>query len=162
MNIFWDYIRRVTIKMRRIIGFVALFLVLIGSVSFGMSTYTTMAINQTTTADATALVNVKGINDCMVYIYYDETEVVAGTDTVEATVTFYGSTDDGTTYKYKIGAKPVLTGVYDTDGAIAFTTDTNTAYEIPGVHQNLYIDWNMTTSGTASAISKIQVIGKEW
>jgi len=56
------------------------------------------------------------------------------------TMTVYSSTDAAGTVKTAIGIEPILTGVRDADGAIAFNEVSITAaYEIPGLHPYVYI-----------------------
>lgn len=56
------------------------------------------------------------------------------------TMTVYSATDIVGTVKTAIGIEPILTGVRDADGAIAFNeVSTTVAYEIPGSHPFIYI-----------------------
>lgn len=140
--------------------------IVIMAMSSGAFAWNSTSINKffdvtaTGTIDAVATVDVSGINNPLVAVHYDNTLAGDANNTVE--VTFYGMTArDG--YSYKIGAKPVLTGVYDTDGAISLgNVDANVAYEIPGSQKYIMINWDATVVASAACTASMYVVGKEF
>ena len=62
------------------------------------------------------------------------------------TMTVTSTATPGAAVKTAVGIKPVLTGVVDGDGAIAFNaTSTTVAYEVVGVHPYICIDISSIT-----------------
>lgn len=93
------------------------------------------------TVDTTGITRTDTYTDMMLVVDYVRTGTSTGTMTV------YGAMDSGAVVKYAIGIMPSLTGSRDADGAIAYAVSTAVAYEIPGVHPYIYVDWNEGVDG---------------
>ena len=117
-----------------------------------MKKNTVVHVIESSLVDIAKSVDTSRLSDMVLVVHY----VRGGAST--GTMTVYGSLDPAGTVKYALGIMPILTGTRDADGAIAYTTSTDVAYQIPGVHPYIFIDWN---EGTDGATFSADIIGEE-